>query len=59
MRWLKSPAIRPLDPEFREFHLNEEVAAPKAAITGGRVAVWIYSAGDTVREIVISGHAEL
>jgi hypothetical protein len=50
--------MRSADSPQRDFHLLEEIFQPKASVTVGRITVWIYRTGPSIREIVLSGHAE-
>jgi len=50
--------MRPADPYDADFHLLDELAKPPACVTAGRIAVWVYRDGLSIREVVLSGHAE-
>jgi len=50
--------MRRADAVHADVHLLEILAKPRACVTGSRITVWVYRDGPTIREIVISGHAE-
>jgi len=50
--------MRPADPERPEYHLLEELAKPAACVTAGKISIWVYRDNGSIREIVLSGHAE-
>jgi tetratricopeptide (TPR) repeat protein len=50
--------MRRADAARADVHLLEELAKPRACVTGCRITVWVYRDGPTIREIVLSGHAE-
>jgi hypothetical protein len=41
-----------------DYYLLETLFKPLACVTSSRIAVWVYHSGPTIREVVLSGHAE-
>lgn len=58
-RWkTKIPHMRTADSAEAEFYLLEELSKPYACVTAGRIAIWVFLDGRSIREIVFAGHAE-
>src|SRR5215813_11135617 len=57
MKSLSSVRMRPPD-SGGDLYLLEELAKPRACVTGSRIAVWIYHDGPIIRQIILSGHTE-